>query len=108
MLNFIKKIIKGNQVLLEIAQKLIFFKDFFPKDVLNFKKLILFRKVYSYTMISYKRLSNIYNLPKIIYFLGYFKHLLIDKIPAFFLCILSKTLKRNNGIMLIELKYEKQ
>lgn len=47
--------------------------------------------------------------PKIIYFLGCLKHLLIGKVPASFLWVIGKIFKYNNGIMLIELKknYEK-
>lgn len=62
----IKNLIKRNQTLANICRELIFFKDFFPRDALNFKKLILFEKVYPYTMVSYKGLSNIYDLSKLI------------------------------------------
>ena len=65
MIKFIKSLIKKNQVLVNICRELIFFKNFFPKDVLNFEKLILFKKVYSYTMVGYERLSNIYDLSKL-------------------------------------------
>jgi len=46
-------------------------------------------------------------LPKVVHCIGYLKYLLIGKIPAIFLWVLSKILKRKNGIMLIELKNEK-
>jgi len=55
-----------------------------------------------------KNKKRFFILPKTIYYLGYFKYLLIGKIPAVFLWILGKIFKRNNGIMLIKLKYEKQ
>jgi len=41
---------------------------------------------------------------KIIYFLGYFKDLILGKFPAIFLWILGKLTNHKNGIMLIELQ----
>jgi hypothetical protein len=38
----------------------------FPKDIFDFRKLILFKKVYPYTMVTYKKLSNIYDLSKLV------------------------------------------
>ena len=66
MIKFVKKLIKKNRFLTNICRRLLFFKGFFPRDVLNFKKLILFKKVYPYTMVGYKRLSNVYDLSKFI------------------------------------------
>ncbi|MEK7658911.1 MAG: class I SAM-dependent methyltransferase [Patescibacteria group bacterium] len=43
---------------------------------------------------------------KIIYFLGRSKDYLIGAVPALFLLLYGKILKRKNGIMLIELKHE--
>lgn len=60
----VKSFIKSNKALRETAERFIFFKDAFPRDIFNFEKLPLFLKVYPYTMISYKRLSNIYDLAK--------------------------------------------
>jgi len=62
----IKNLIKKNQTFYNIFRWLLFFKDLFPRDIFNFKKLILFMKVYPYTMVSYKKLSNIYELSKLI------------------------------------------
>jgi SAM-dependent methyltransferase len=42
--------------------------------------------------------------PKVLYFLGCSKDYIIGTIPAFFLWIIGKIFKINNGIMLIELK----
>ncbi len=64
-MKFIKNIIKKNQNIEAIAREFLFFKDSFPKDIFNFKKLILFKKVYPYTMVGYKRLSNAYELAKL-------------------------------------------
>lgn len=65
-MKFIKNLIKKNQILENIARELVFFKDAFGKDIFDFKKLMLFKKVYPYTMIGYKRLSNIYDLSELI------------------------------------------
>lgn len=66
MLKLIKSLIKKNQKLVDLYRKLIFFENLFLKDILNFEKLMLFKKVYPYTMINYQGLSNIYNLSKLI------------------------------------------
>lgn len=65
MIKQFKNLIRKNEKLFGLYRKLIFFENFFSKDILNFKKLILFKKVYPYTMLSYQRLSNIYNLSKL-------------------------------------------
>lgn len=49
-----------------LYKKLIFWKDAFPKDIFDIEKIILFKKIYPYTMVGYKRLSNVYEIAKII------------------------------------------
>ena len=66
MIKQLKNLIKKNQTLFEIYKKLAFIKDIPLRDYLDFKKLILFKKVYPYTMVSSKALSNVYKLAKII------------------------------------------
>lgn len=66
MTKFIKNLVKKNKGLYDACREFLFFKDSFPKDIFNFKKLILFKKVYPYTMVGYKRLSNIYDLSELI------------------------------------------
>jgi hypothetical protein len=66
MINFIKSLIKKNQNLTDICRALIFFKGFFPRDIFNFEKIVLFKKVYPYTMVGYKKLSNVYDLAKLV------------------------------------------
>lgn len=60
----IKSFIKNSPILYNIIKKTLFFKDVFPKDIFNLSKILLFIRVYPYTMISYKRLSNVYELSK--------------------------------------------
>ncbi|MFC1630144.1 TylF/MycF/NovP-related O-methyltransferase [Patescibacteria group bacterium] len=62
----IRTIIKKNQTIVSMYRKLIFYKNCLTKDAFNFKKWVLFEKVYPYTMISYERLSNVYDLSRLI------------------------------------------
>ena len=58
----IKNLIKNNA----LYEKIRFWKNISLKDFFNFEKLDLFRKVYPYTMVSYQRLSNVYELAKLV------------------------------------------
>lgn len=62
----IKNLAKRNKVVVEIHRMLTFLRGIPVKDYLNFRKLTLIKKVYSYTMVSYLRLSNVYELAKLI------------------------------------------
>ena len=66
MIKRLKNLIRKNEKLIGLYRKLVFFENFCSKDILDFKKLMLFSKVYPYTMLSYQRLSNIYDLSKLI------------------------------------------
>lgn len=66
MIKQLKKIVRGNERLFEIYRKLRFIKDIPLKDFFNFKKLALVIKVYPYTMTSYQRLSNVYELAELV------------------------------------------
>lgn len=57
-----KNLIKKNKNLYEIYKKIKFVKEIPIKDFLNPRKLVLFKKIYPYTMVDVKRLSNIYDL----------------------------------------------
>ena len=48
----------------ETLFKIKFFPKLLLRDIFNFEKINLFIKVFPYTMIGYKRLSNIYELSK--------------------------------------------
>ena len=58
----IKILIKNNS----LYQKIRFWKYITLKDFFSLEKLLLFKKVYPYTMVSYKRLSNVYELAKLV------------------------------------------
>ncbi len=64
MMKKLKNLIKKNQYFFKVYKKLAFIKGIPLKDYLDFEKLILFRKIYPYTMVGYLRLSNIYELSK--------------------------------------------
>jgi len=49
-----------------LYKKLNFIKNILLKDFLDIEKIILFKKIYPYTMVSYQGLSNVYKLSKII------------------------------------------
>jgi len=48
----------------ETLKKIKFFLELFLRDIFNFEKINLFIKVFPYTMVGYKRLSNVYELVK--------------------------------------------
>lgn len=48
----------------ELYKKLRFWVNTPPKDFFDAKKLFLFKKVYPFTMASYQRLSNVYELAR--------------------------------------------
>lgn len=60
MVNYFKKIVKQNS----IYKKIRFWKNISLNDIFNFEKIALFKKVYPYTMVGFKRLSNVYELAK--------------------------------------------
>lgn len=62
----IKNLAKKNKTITGIHGISTFLRGIPLKDYLNFKKLILIKKVYPYTMVSYPRLSNVYELAKLI------------------------------------------
>jgi len=66
MIESSKNLTRKNQKLTSIYKKLLFFKSIPLRDFFDSQKLILFRKVYPYTMVSYERLSNTYELAKLI------------------------------------------
>ena len=66
MIRKIKDIVKNNENLYGIYRKLRFAQNISLRDIFNFEKLLLFKKVYPYTMVGYPRLSNAYELAKIV------------------------------------------
>ena len=65
MLKGLKKVIGKNRNLREFHKKVKFVKDIPLSDFFNFQKLLLVKKVYPYTMVSYQRLSNVYDLAEL-------------------------------------------
>ena len=57
-----KDLIKKNEKLRQVYKKFKFVMEIPLKDFLNPRRLILFKKIYPYTMVDAKRLSNIYDL----------------------------------------------
>lgn len=51
-------------MILALSYSVPFFFHLFCRDLFNFGKLLLFLKLYSYTMAGYKRLSNAYELAR--------------------------------------------
>lgn len=49
-----------------LFKKIKFFAELFLKNIFNFEKISLFIKVFPYTMVGYKRLSNVYELAKLV------------------------------------------
>ncbi len=45
-------------------KKIKFYAELLVKNIFNLEKITLFNKVFPYTMVGYKRLSNVYNLSK--------------------------------------------
>lgn len=66
MFKKVKKTIRNSPRLMDVYKKAMFFKKAPLKDLFNFSKLSLFLKVLPYTMVSYKALSNVYELSKTI------------------------------------------
>ena len=66
IIKYLKNLIRKNRSLLKIYKKIKFIKEIPLKDFLNPRKLNLFRKIYPYTMVDSKRLSNIYDLAELI------------------------------------------
>jgi len=66
ILNFIKKIEEKSSFLKKLHTSYTLFKQVPFKELINIKKLRLFLRVKPYTMVSYHRLSNAYELAKII------------------------------------------
>lgn len=66
MIKQLKNLIKENESLFRLYKKLRFMKDIPLKDFFNFEKIALFKKVCPYTMLSYQRLSNAYELAKLV------------------------------------------
>jgi len=64
MMKQIENLIRKNQRLFKMYKKFHFIREIPLKDYLNFKKLLLFKKIYPYTMVGYPRLSNVYELSK--------------------------------------------
>ena len=62
----IKSLIKKNENLLKVYKKIKFVKETPLKDFFNPRKLILFKIIYPYSMVDVKRLSNIYDLAKLV------------------------------------------
>lgn len=62
----IKNLIIKNPNLFGIYKNLTFIKNFSLKDLLEPQKILLFQRVYPYTMVGYKRLSNTYELAKLV------------------------------------------
>ncbi|MBI2053763.1 MAG: class I SAM-dependent methyltransferase [Candidatus Staskawiczbacteria bacterium] len=62
MITQLKNIVKKNENLYGLYKKARFIKNISHRDFFNFKKLLLFKKVYPYTMLSWQRLSNAYEL----------------------------------------------
>ncbi len=60
IVKILKDFIRTNK----IYKKIKFWKNIPLKDFFNFEKVVLFTKVYPYTMVSYQRLSNVYELAK--------------------------------------------
>jgi len=58
----LKNLIKKNSSLLKVYKKVKFMKELPLRDLTNFGRLSLFRKIYPYTMVDAKRLSNIHDL----------------------------------------------
>ena len=65
ILKSLKEVIGKNRNLRELYKKVKFVKDIPLADFFNFQKLLLVKKVYSYTMVSYQRLSNVYVLAEL-------------------------------------------
>lgn len=64
MIRELKSIVKNNEKLYSLYKKIRFVKNISLRDFFNFKKLLLFKKVYPYTMLSWQRLSNAYELAR--------------------------------------------
>lgn len=64
MKKIISKLISENKLIGHGYGLFVFFKHFFSKDIFNLEKVSLFVKVFPYTMVGYKRLSNVYELSK--------------------------------------------
>jgi hypothetical protein len=62
----IKNSVIKNPDLFEMYKKLAFIKNISLKDFLEPQKLLLFKRVYPYTMVGYERLSNTYELAKLV------------------------------------------
>ncbi len=63
-LEIIKNIVRKNERLVNFYRFLVFSGKLLSHDLFNFEKLFLFLKVYPYTMVSYEKLDNAYNLTK--------------------------------------------
>jgi hypothetical protein len=59
-------IIRKNESLLKFCRKIKFFSEVLLKDRFNREKLSLFIKVYPYTMIGHRRLSDIYEISELV------------------------------------------
>ncbi|MEK7665106.1 MAG: TylF/MycF/NovP-related O-methyltransferase [Patescibacteria group bacterium] len=66
MINKLKNIIKNNESLYDLHKKIRFYKNISLRDIFDFEKLRLFLRVYPYTMVGWQRLSNAYELAKLI------------------------------------------
>ena len=66
MINNLKKTIRQNKALYSFYRKLKFVRGIPLKDFLNFRKIWLVVTVYPFTMTSYKRLSNVYDLSTLV------------------------------------------
>ncbi len=65
-IKYLKNLVKKNENLLKAYRKIKFIKEIPLKDFFNPSKLVLFKKIYPYTMVDSKRLSNIYDLSELI------------------------------------------
>jgi O-methyltransferase len=64
MLKLLKNIVRKNEKLADFYRYLVFLRKLLLRDFFDFKKLILFLRVYS--MVGYEKLDNVYNLSKLV------------------------------------------